>query len=622
MKRALLIGLTLVMSCSSGAKGDDDGDQEQNQPAAEPTGLGSLGLMGSLLSSKLDEPGPYAEPRQSPNYRDGERHLAVMELSGSITELPSFSLLEGSSGTALRRVTERLRELTGDDEVSGLILRVGELSIDLALAEELRSALAAFRGAGKSLHCHSESASNVTYLLLAQCETIGLAPTGTVMITGVSAMPIHVKGLLERLDVTADFLSVGAYKGAAEPLTRDAPSREMDETLDAILDEAFATMVEGIATGRKLDEASVRAAINQAVYHDQAAVDARLVDEIATFEAFRDARGPWKKVSIERKPVASMSGLMEMVGLTPRSRPRQPHVALVYAVGDVVDGNGDGLLGAREEIASRTLATALRRLAADDAVKAVVLRVSSPGGSALASELIWHAVADLGQRKPVVVSMGGVAASGGYYISCGASRIYADRNTLTGSIGVVGGKLAVNDALAGIGVKSYPRGRGKRALMMASLDAWSADERSAIQTMMEQTYDAFVSRVADGRELAVDQVRPLAQGRVWTGAAAVDKGLVDEVGGLEVALARARELGGVDAASELEIYPPEPTLMDYLQSYSGGVRAPLGSATAVAEIRRALGPRAAAVVDQLLGQLTGFAAAPIQTALLFPVVLQ
>src|SRR5690606_33691783 len=197
------------------------------------------------------------------------------------------------------------------------------------------------------------------------------------------------------------------------------------------------------------------------------------------------------------------------------------------------DGSGDGLLGARQEIASHRLVPALRALGRDDTVKAVVLRIDSGGGSARASELIWAAVEELRAQKPVVVSMSDVAASGGYYIAAGATKIFAHPDTLTGSIGVVGGRIAPAPALAKLGVNTYPMGRGKHATLMASLAPWSEDEKRLIRGHMEAIYNTFVARVAAGRKMTPAQVQPLAQGRVWTGEKAKELGLVDELGGLD-----------------------------------------------------------------------------------------
>jgi protease-4 len=597
----------------------DDGGKD------EGGGLSGLDLQGMLerVKESIDTPGPYESPKQAKDFDEQKPHWGVLSLSGSIVERESFSLTGGSRGTELSTLATRLRALAKVEALQGLILRIDELEISMPDLVELRDAMQDFRNAHKQLYCHVENASNTTYLVLAGCDKIGLAPLGSIVISGPAAMPIHVKPLLDKLAVEADFIHVGAYKGAAEPLTRDAPSKEMEETLGAILDQRYQSMVEDIATSRHLDPQAVKGLIDVALFPADAAKQAKLVDEVASWEDFRDAmKVPWTKIEIEpddKDQLASMVKLARFFGAMPPERPIGAHVALVYALGDIKDGDGDGVLGARQEIASHTLVSALRALAADDSVKAVVLRIDSGGGSAQASELIWATVEQLKAKKPVIVSMSDVAASGGYYIASGATKIYAQTNTLTGSIGVVGGHIAPSAALAKLGVNTFPMGRGKHATMMASLAPWSPEQKALMLRHMEQVYNTFVARVAQGRNKTVDQVLPIAQGRVWTGAKALELGLVDAIGGLDAALAEARKLAKVDADMALELYPPSPTLRDVLAGW-GQVHAPLGAsteATLVASLR-ALDPRIAAAAERLLQLVMSFRTTPIQTVALLP----
>ena len=487
--------------------------------------------------------------------------------------------------------------------------------------------MTAFRKAGKKISCHTEGAHNATYLVMTACDVIGLSPLGEIVVSGPSAMPIHLKPLLDKFGVTADFLHVGAFKGAAEPLTRDAPSPEALETLNAILDRRYATMVDMIAQSRNIAPTAVKAIIDAAMMQAPDALANKLVDQVATFEQFRDAvvapPAAWaaEKLHDEPSPVEAMMKLAQFVGAVPATRPTDAHVALVYAVGNVVDGDGKGILGARQEIASRTLTAALHALAVDDNVKAVVLRIDSGGGSALASELIWHAVTELKAKKPVVVSMSDVAASGGYYIASGATKIYALPDTLTGSIGVVGGKLAIGDALDKFGIKQYPMGRGKRATMFTSLTPWTPDERAAVQHSMDSTYETFVARVVAGRGKPAEAIKLIAQGRVWTGEAALANGLVDAMGGLDAALADARQLGKVAPDSALEVYPPAPTLRDIVTSFQGASVGSLASSSiddAINGSIRGLSPTVAAQVSHLWELATTFASTPVQTLAILP----
>ena len=624
-KWCLLAALAATFAC----KGDDapapPPKDEGGAFAGLPGGGDPMEMIQKIVDN-LQKPGPYEPPAHSAGYAATSPHWALLHLGGEIVELRAFDVLGGGADALeLRALTGRLRGLAADPQVTGVLLRVDGVRASLPDATELRDAMAALRAAGKQLACHTESASNTQYLILTACERIGLSPLGDLIVSGPAAMPVHLKGLLGKLGVEADFLHVGAYKGAAEPLTRDAPSAEMKETIDAILDRAYATLVGGIAAGRGLDEARVRALIDEAMFSAEAAQAAKLVDDVATFEEFRAAvvgGGEWVRLPVEDRddPMTQMFKVARFFGVMPAARPNGPHVAIVHAIGNVVDGSGEGTLGSRQEIASATLVSALRALIEDDEVKAVVLRIDSGGGSARASELIWHAVAELSAKKPVVVSMSDVAASGGYYIAAAATKIYALDDTLTGSIGVVGGKLAPAKGLAELGIATYPMGRGKRATMLASLGPWSSDERALVQKSMDDVYAKFVGRVAAGRKRAIDEVRTLAAGRVWTGADAKRLGLVDEIGGLDAALAEARRLGGVGPDSVLEVYPAEPTLRDFVASF-GEVSMPWGLDAAVARLAAEASPEVARVVDHTLRQLLLLRTSRVLAVTIFPVVL-
>jgi protease-4 len=476
----------------------------------------------------------------------------------------------------------------------------------MAQAEELRGHVQAFKGdGGRRVSCHSEGLGNVTTFLASVCDELSLAPLGGINIPGPAGTPVHIKGLLDKLGITADFIHVGAFKSGPEPITHTAPSKESLEVLQAITDGSYERMVAGIAEGRGLERTAVEDAINQAIWGAEKAKDAGLIDHVETYDAFRArASGgePWKRIKLGGGPkFDDPLAMQRFLGILPPDLPREPHVAVVYAVGNVVDGVSGGIVGASGEIASRPLSAALRAVAADERVAAVVLRVDSPGGSALASEQIHLATLELTEKKPLVVSMGSLAASGGYYISAGAKRIFAQPDTLTGSIGVFGGKLAVGRALEKIGVNSYEVSRGERGLMWSAMEIWSEGEREAVRESMQLTYDRFLDRVASGRGMTREGVHEVAQGRVWTGVEAKERGLVDELGGLDEAVAAAAELGNVADGVGLEFYPPEPTLKDLLAGL-GSSSSPLGVRAQLSrELIAQLDPELAARVEGLLG---------------------
>lgn len=630
---ALTLCLTAPLACDKPSEGEgepaeeasrneggDDTEREDKDDAiANPFAGMANNPFAALLGKKLSEPGPYDPPKQSDGFDADEPHLRVLTLKGSVAEVEGvdpLTMVLGGGGSTLqtRALLDELDELAAEDTVRGLVLRVGNLGMDMARAEELRAGLLEFKATERSLYCHAETLDNASYYLLSACDELSMAPVGTVAIPGPIATPIHLKGLLDKLGVQPDFLHVGAFKGAAEPLTRDAPSPEMIETLEAVIDKAHGTMVEGIASGRKRSPEEVSAWIDEALYTTEKAKQAGLIDRVDVWEGYlaeaTDAAGTdagletplgWKKASVGAEASDMLDdpmALQRFIGLAPPKRPTEPHVAIVYAVGNIIDGKGQGALGATSEIASGQLVPVLDRIAADDAVAAVVLRVDSGGGSALASEQIWHAVERLKANKPVVVSMAGVAASGGYYISAGANHIVAEPNTLTGSIGVVGGKLAMGEALSRWGVETFTVKKGARANLWSPMDTWTEEERAAIYATMEETYEVFLSRVAAGRSMDRDGVHAIAQGRVWTGADAKERGLVDELGGIEVALAKAAELGNVEGEPGYEVYPGEPTLKDLLGSFGGaagmaqasaGTRLPMSAQLMLDELALGLG---------------------------------
>lgn len=605
---------SLAVGCKTPAdQAKPDEEKKSSEPKDDESQSDSpMGLppMAQFFTSGLDKPGPYEEPRQSEDYEDGKPYHLVLELSGSVGEVESLDLFGGDMAKPMRDITDALAKAATDDNVKGVVVRAADLSLGMATAEELRGHLIAFKGDGaRSVRCHAEVAVNAVYYLMTACDEIELAPLGEVMVPGPAATPVHVKGLMDNVGVTADFLHVGAFKGAAEPLTREEPSPEMMQTLEAIVDRSYQTQVAGMADGRGLDEATAKAAIDEAIILGPKAVERKLVDGVSTWEDYlaKSTEGAaWKKWRKDKSAMADFGALQRFLGLLPPERPSEPHIALVYAVGNIIDGKGQGIVGARQEIASRTLVATLRALARDEKVEAVVMRVDSGGGSALASEQIWHAVKELREHKPVVVSMGSVAASGGYYISAGANKIFADANTLTGSIGVVGGKIVFGDALESIGVKTYEVHRGERAMMWSAMDPWTDGEREAVRSMMEHTYEEFLARVAEGRSMERDAVHEIAQGRVWTGVDAKERGLVDEIGGLDAALAEARSLSGVGQEVELEVYPGEPTIRDLITSFgqvqAGGTS--LRWRAVLEELASVAGPEHARTVSGLLQLVT------------------
>ncbi len=567
MKRLIYVLLFTVIGCKEKYKTEG----EKNPEVAPSTSAANSGgseakqfeaIIG-LVKAAIDKPGHYDPRVESKDFDPNKKHTGVLSLNGVVeVEASGWS----SSGVPLLTFFNRMDELGRDDKVESISLNVLSAAGSFAQLEEMHRYLLDYQKV-KPVHCFTEQADTMTYYILSACSSVTLAPSGMLVLSGVGVDVMHLKPLMDRFDVKADFVSVGSFKGAAEPLTRPEPSPQMRRTYDDILDQAFSSIVSAITSGRKLDEGRVRQLIDKALISDREAVNAKLVDKIASYSDFLGTK-QWQKLQWTKEK--KDEDMMAMLGLGSGAPTSEPHVSLVYAVGNIVDGRGSGSLERRSEIASGVLIPALQAIGRDKDSKAVVLRVDSGGGSALASELMLHEIRKLTAKKPVIVSMGGAAASGGYYISAPATKIFANNNTLTGSIGVVGGKLAFGDALRKQGVNTFHYGRGLRSSLWSAAKSWNQDDKAAIYDMMNEVYELFKKRVGESRKLSPEQVGEVAQGRVWTGKAALKHKLVDEIGGLREAIAEAKTLAKLPVDAPVAPYPSDVTLVEILRAFKNG----------------------------------------------------
>jgi protease-4 len=481
--------------------------------------------------------------------------VAVVDLSEGIPEQSSGGLLGlASRGPAMSDLVREIERLGRSADLRGVMVRIGTAHIGLARATEIGSLLATVR-ATLPVWCHADDYSNATMYLAARgCSRVWAAPASTVDAVGIAAQTVYFHKLLtNELGLSVDFLQVGKFKGAEEPFTRDGPSPEARASLETTLADLRACWLEGVEKGRPGPAAG---AVEDGPYSGQGAKDRGLVDEVGYFD---EARGALERSSgAVRAEVRVGPGAQEGVGggLTQAVRELAGEsfggapVALVRATG-AISMEGEGLLDSGG-IAERRLVRMLSRLERDDDVKTVVLRIDSPGGSALASDLLWHALMRLRGKKPLVVSVGDLAASGGYYLASAGTTIFADEASIVGSIGVVGGKIAANQALEKIGVHAETfsaRPGDARAASRAAFESllmpWDDATRERVLETMTGIYELFLSRVAEGRRIPVERVRASAEGRIFGGRDALARGLVDQIGGLREAIERARVLGGL-----------------------------------------------------------------------------
>jgi protease-4 len=480
--------------------------------------------------------------------------VAVFRLSGSLTETPaddSFSLTP-DRGTTLKTLVERLRKAKGDAAVKAVVI-LPETSIGSAQIEEVRQAMAEIRSAGKDVYVHADSLDMHGYLLASGGSRISVVPTGDLWITGLYGESPYLRRLLDKLGVKPDFLHCGAYKSAAEIFMRDGPSPEAEKMQNWLLDSAYETFTKLIAKGRNVDQARVHSWIDGGPYTADKARTAGLIDAVESWEDFQALLQSkyGKNVVFDKKygkkkppkvdfssPFAMFNIWADILGEATKKKSTKPAIGIVYVDGPItLGGDGPASPFGAEGATSTHVRKALDEAARDDAIKAVVLRVDSPGGSATASEVILEATRRVKARKPFVVSMGNVAGSGGYYVACAANTIFADDATITGSIGVVGGKFATNALWNKLGItfKSYKR--GENAGLLSSESVFSDSERTRMQGWMDEIYGVFKGHVVAIRGKKLKKpIDDLAGGRVYTGRQALELGLVDRIGTLQDAI--------------------------------------------------------------------------------------
>lgn len=485
------------------------------------------------------------------------------------TDNNPFDRLAFSSNTAMRQLglndyLTQLRKAAADTKVSGVFLDLSDIEAGMATVEELRSALLEFHKSGKFIIAYSESYSQKAYYLATVADKIYLNPAGGLEFKGLAAQVMFFKGLLDKVDVEAQIIRHGKFKSAVEPFMLDKMSDASREQTSAFVNTMWTKILAGVSAQRGIPVESLTAIADSfSIQSPDNAVQYHMIDKVAyKDEVFDEIRTRVKSGSI--KDINFMKIGKYVSAPDPKPLHGKDKIAIVYASGDIVSGNSDG--GA---MGSETISRAIRKARLDERVKAVVLRVNSPGGSALASEVIWREVSLTRKVKPIVVSMGNVAASGGYYISCAANRIFASPNTITGSIGVFGlipnMKKMFNQDL-GItfdGVKTNPY-----ADYITVSRPLTDSEKRLLTHEIEDIYSSFISHVAAGRNLTTAQVDSIGQGRVWSGADAKRIGLIDDFGGLEDAVNSAANLAKLKDYSRWELPESKEPLEQLMEIFS------------------------------------------------------
>ena len=508
--------------------------------------------------------------RRAPTIRDNS--VLVLRVAGPLPDyVPDDPLRKffGGPDESLTDLLTQFRKAKVDKRIKAIILDVNMSGVGWGKAEEIRDAISDFRSSGRQVYAYMEFGLNKEYYIASACDRVYLAPPGELFINGLAANVMFFRGSLDKLGIYPEIYQIGKYKSAGDIFTRKEMSEAHREFINSLLDDMFNRYVDAIAKARGKSPEEVRAIIDNSPYSAEKAKEAGLVDTVA----YRDELEKELKSKLGYKDSDQLRLVRggeyrevppESLGLDKGER-----IAVIYATGDIGSGKSENSPTGDQSIGSDTVAKALNDARDDKTIKAIVLRVDSPGGSGLASDIIWHAVDAAKQKKPVVVSMSDVAASGGYYISASANKIIAQPSTITGSIGVVAGKPVMKGFYDWIGISNEYVLRGKNAGMFRETEKFSPDERSKFEEWIKTTYyNDFVPKVARGRSKDPAYIDSIGQGRVWTGSQGKENGLVDEFGGLERAVAVAKQLANIPADKEVQrvILPYPQTLFQQLMS--------------------------------------------------------
>jgi protease IV len=464
----------------------------------------------------------------------------------------------------LRETIESIRKASVDSRVKTLVVMPQVSGALWGQLQELKGALDGFRASGKPITAFLEYGGAQEYYLASAADRVVMMPGGQLDLAGLATYEVFLRGTFDKIGVYPDLLHIGEYKTASNTFTEKGftpAHREMSQSLNR---DWYEELVRAIAAGRKRSAEDIRRVIDSGPFTADAAKRAGLVDELG-YEDQLDDRDPLRgtrRLEAEHYQGASV-----------RAASRSPAVrmALLYAIGAIASGKSTFDTPGGSVVGSETFVQWVRKVRVDPGIRAIIVRIDSPGGSAIASEAIWRELMLARDVKPVIVSMGDVAASGGYYIALPAHAIVAQPGTITGSIGVVTGKFVLKGTFDKLGMGADSVSDGRFAEIYSPLRPFTPDERPKIEEQMQATYELFLSRVAEGRKSTAARIDPFAQGRVWTGRQAHERGLVDELGGLDVAVKLARQHAKLDANRDVrfEVYPQRRSIYEVVANPFG-----------------------------------------------------
>lgn len=567
-KRLVSVLMMSAVMCASAAFGDAATQPATTRAARNP-------FAKSAVTISTTAPATATAPALKP------AKVAVFELTNALQERPAgfkFSLFSGSTpkAPALSQLIAKLTRAARDPNIQGVCLELKSFSLTLNQAQELGKLMMQLREAKKRVVVYSSDFDTSTYLLASYADTVMMPEQGDVMIPGMNFNLMFMRNLLTKIHVEPDFIQIGKFKGAEEAFMRTSASPEYRAQIEGLADGFYQQITSIIAHNRGITEDEAKAIVDTAMMTGKQAKEKGLIDHLMNTEEvhdwideqFKDGAelvedyGEPKKQKIDTSNPFAIFQILSAEKRTTRTS--QPAVAVIYADAEI-SGDVAGQDGSDDVVTPYRIRRDVEKALNDKLVKAIVLRVDSPGGSAFASDQIWQILRSADEQKPVTVSMGRIAASGGYYIASAGRSITADPATITGSIGVVGGKFVFSGLFDWAGLNVEPVVRGKRAQMFSSTQKFTDDERAFLTQQMTEIYDLFLKRIRETRADKVKDLPGVAQGRLFTGNAALKAGLVDQVGSLQDVIAAAAKDANIDKSYQVLTYPEAKSFADILK---------------------------------------------------------
>lgn len=476
--------------------------------------------------------------------------VGLLEIEGTPPEKPGPLdwLMAAEAPATLRQLVEAVSSAAGRSDIDALVIRLKDAALSTAQIEEIGVAMAKVSASGKKVHLFADSYGRAELLLGSFADEVIMQSGSSVSLPGIHVEEMYLADSLAWLGMKADFVQVGDYKGASETLVNSEPSEAWNKNISQLLDSLYENTTGTIKTGRKLSDTQLKRAVQEAWWiNGPQAIELGLIDQEVDLPELSDhlakqngSKVRWvndlRDAGSSQIDMSNPFAMFSLFSSKPGHAPRGDTIAIIHIDGAIVDGDSSpsGPLGRGDSVGSRTIRKALQEIQEHDQIKGVIVRIESPGGSAIASEVIWQGLTKLAKTRPVWVSVGSMAASGGYYIAVAGDRIYVNPSSIVGSIGVVGGKFTLGGVYEKLKLRVHTRNRGPNAGMFSSVAPWTEHERELVRSKMTETYDLFTSRVTAGRE-GIDLGRT-AEGRLFTGNKAIALKMADEIGGLDTAI--------------------------------------------------------------------------------------